>query len=527
MAKITVIPSTINPRTFTPINSITKRRVAAYARVSTDSDEQYTSYEAQVKFYTKMIKETPEWEFVKVYADEGITGTSRKRRDEFNQMISDAENGKIDLIVTKSISRFARNVLDTISLTRSLRSRGVEIYFEKENLWTLDPSIEFILTIMASVAQEESRSISQNVTVGKRWQMQAGKVSFAYKNFLGYKKENDQIVIDEEQAVIVKDIYRMFLVDGMTCTGIAERLKRSGIPTPSGKSTRWTKNSVYSILTNEKYKGDALLQKTFVVDYLEHKAKKNEGEIPQYYVENSHPAIINKDEWRQVQTEMKRREQVGAKYSANSIFSSKLVCEDCGGFYGKKKWHSTDQYVKWVYQCNRKYEKGKQKCQTPTLSEELIKGLFVKAYNIAMADKERLIADTKEIKDLLTDTRDIDLKMANFENELEIISEMVKKLINDNSKNAQSQQDYERRYNELVEKYESSKEKLDKAINEKEYKRGLALKLQGFMSRLEEADNYLLEWDNEVWQLLVESGVVHKDKSITFKFYNGKEITVK
>lgn len=186
MAKVTVIPSKVNPLTLAPVGQIVKRRVAAYARVSTDSDEQYSSYEAQVTYYTNFIQSKPNWEFVKVYADEGISGTSTKRRDDFKEMIESALEKKIDLIITKSISRFARNTLDTITYVRKLKAVGVEVYFEKENLWSLDDKTEFLLTIMASIAQEESRSISQNVTLGKRWSMKEGRVSFAYKNFLGY-----------------------------------------------------------------------------------------------------------------------------------------------------------------------------------------------------------------------------------------------------------------------------------------------------------------------------------------------------
>ena len=185
MARVTVIPSTINPLTQAPLTTQVKRKVCAYARVSTDSDEQYTSYEAQVNYYQKYIQEKPEWEYVGVYADEGITGTNRKRRVKFNQMIEEALAGNIDLIITKSISRFARNTLDTISITRELKAKGVEVYFEKENLWTLDSKNELILTIMASIAQEESRSTSANVTMGKRWSYQEGKVTIPFKNFLG------------------------------------------------------------------------------------------------------------------------------------------------------------------------------------------------------------------------------------------------------------------------------------------------------------------------------------------------------
>ncbi len=352
MAKVTVIPSTINPITQLPHNSPLLRKAAAYARVSTNSDEQYTSYEAQVNYYQKFIQDKPDWEYTEVYADEGLSGTTTRKRAEFNRMIKDALNGKINLIITKSISRFARNTLDTISYVRKLKAKGIEVYFEKENLWTLDPKSELILTIMASIAQEESRSISQNVTWGKRVGFQEGKVSFAYKRFLGYKKEDDKLIIDEDQAVIVRMIYRMFLVEGKTPTGIAKYLKSEHIKTPSGKSANWTKNTITSILTNEKYKGDALLQKTYTVNYLDHTKALNTGQIPQYYVENNHLAIINRDTWEEVQVEIERRNKLGAHYSSSDVFASKLICEDCGGFYGKKRWHSNSKYSRFVYQCN-------------------------------------------------------------------------------------------------------------------------------------------------------------------------------
>lgn len=288
---------------------------------------------------------------------------------------------------------------------------------------------------MASIAQEESRSISQNVTWGKRVSFQQGKVSFAYKNFLGYKKVDDKLVIDKEQAVIVRLIYQLFLVEGKTASGIANYLKSQHIKTPAGK-VNWTKNTVNSILTNEKYKGDALLQKTYIENYLEHKVVKNDGQIPKYYVENNHPAIIDKDTWDQVQIEMKRRESIGAHYSSTDIFASKLICGDCGGFYGKKKWHSNSKYSRFIYQCNRKFEKGKPKCQTPNLTEENIKLKFIEAYNLMIKDKKRIIQDSQEVIELLTNTTQLDLDIENLNDKLLVISELLNKLIKENSKSS-------------------------------------------------------------------------------------------
>jgi len=524
MAKITVIPSTKNPLTQMAIGSTELRRVAAYARVSTNTDEQYTSYEAQVNYYKKFIQERSDWEYINVYADEGITGTSTKKRVEFNKMIADALEGKINLIITKSMSRFARNTLDTIRYVRKLKDNGIEVFFEKENLWTLDPKSELILTIMASIAQEESRSISQNVTWGKRVGFQEGKVSFAYNSFLGYKKEDDKIVIDEDQAVIIRLIYRMFLVEGKTCSGIANYLKSQHIKTPTGKSTNWQKNTVNSIVTNEKYKGDALLQKTFTDNYLEHTLVKNTGQIPQYYVENNHPAIIERNMWEQVQSEQARRNEIGAQYSSSDTFASKLICEDCGGFYGKKKWHSNSKYSRFIYQCNKKFHKHKEKCKTPNLAEEDIKLKFIQAYNIVMEDKERMIQDSNEVIELLTNTTKIDDEISNINDELIITSELVNKLVKENSKTSISLADYNKKYEELSNRYERLKGRLEELLNIKSEKKGQAHKMKSFQSNVTQSKDELVDWNENVWMLMVDSAVVHKDTSITFKFNNRKEI---
>ena len=524
MAIVTVIPSTKNPITQLPIGSNATRKVAAYARVSTNTDEQYTSYEAQVNYYKKNIQERPDWEYINVYADEGITGTSTKKRVEFNKMIADALTGKINLIITKSISRFARNTLDTITYVRKLKDNGIEVFFEKENLWTLDPKSELILTIMASIAQEESRSISQNVTWGKRVSFQQGKVSFAYKRFLGYKKENDKIVIDEDQAVIIRMIYRMFLVEGKSMTGIAKHLKSLNIKTPSEKGTKWTKNTISSILSNEKYKGDALLQKKFTDNYLDHTLIKNTGQIPQYYVENNHPAIIERDMWEQVQIELQRRNEMGQQYSSTDIFASKLICEDCGGFYGKKKWHSNSKYSRFIYQCNNKFHKHKDKCQTPNLTEEDIKLKFIKAYNLVMEDKERIIQDSNEVIKLLTDTTKIDDEISNINDELIITAELVNKLVKENSKTSISMDDYNKKYEELSNRYEKLQAKQEELLKVKSDKQGKALKMKSFLASLSQSDDELDDWNESLWMLMVDSATVHRDSRITFKFKNGKEI---
>ncbi len=373
--KITIIEP-IQQRIASEVTFVTRKlRVAAYARVSTEQDEQQSSYEAQVDYYTHYIKNNPDWEFVGIFADEGITGTNTKKRDGFNEMIDRALKGEINLILTKSISRFARNTVDTLQTVRNLKAAGVEVIFEKENLHTFDPKCEVMLTIMSSLAQEESRSISENVRWGQRKRMRDGNVTIAYAHFLGYKKgEDGRPEIVEDEAKIVRQIYEMFLA-GRTIRYIADYLTEQGIPTPAGKS-KWTVPTVKSILTNEKYKGDALLQKTYTVDYLTKEVRKNDGEVAQYFVENSHDPIIDPDTFDRVQEKMQNHCKNRNKIRSRHPFATRIICADCGSTYGHKVWHNpgnTERYDVWY--CNHKYGHG-EKCKTPVLREEQIKEAF-------------------------------------------------------------------------------------------------------------------------------------------------------
>ncbi len=354
-----------------------KLRVAAYARVSTEQDEQQSSYEAQVDFYTHYIQSNPNWEFVSVFADEGITGTNTKKRDGFNLMIQNAMNGEIDLILTKSISRFARNTVDTLQTVRNLKAAGVEVIFEKENLHTFDPKCEMMLTIMSSLAQEESRSISENVRWGKQKSMRDGKVTLAYSHFLGYKKGKDgRPEIVEEEAVIIRQIYDLFL-SGKTINEIAATLTKMRVPTPTGRA-KWSVSTVKSILSNEKYKGEALLQKTYTVDYLTKEVRKNNGEVMSVRVHNSHDPIIEPEVFDRVQEMLAEYTNRRAKVRTKHPFAGKLICGDCGEFYGHKVWRlrSTGEHYD-VWYCNHKYD-GDKVCDSPRLRETEVKEAFGK-----------------------------------------------------------------------------------------------------------------------------------------------------
>lgn len=375
--RVTTIPATKNRFTAIPIESVKRRRAAAYARVSTDHEDQRTSVAAQIGYYTNYIQSRADLDFVNVYTDEGITGTSTSRREGFKQMIADALSGKIDIIIAKSVSRFARNTVDSLSTIRLLKEHGVECYFEKENIRTFDSKGELMLTIMASLAQEESRSISENCTWGQRKRFADGKVTVPFSRFLGYDRGGSgELVVNQKEAELVREIYEMFL-QGKTPYGIAKKLTEDGIPSPGGKS-RWYKSTVASILSNEKYRGDALLQKVFTVDYLTKRKKLNRGELPQYYVEGSHEPIVSAELYEMVQTELDRRRNI-PEPAVEEIFSSKLVCGECGCLYAPRIWHSTNGYRKTIRRCGSRLGSGF--CKTPSLTEAEIKLIFVTAVN--------------------------------------------------------------------------------------------------------------------------------------------------
>jgi DNA invertase Pin-like site-specific DNA recombinase len=319
------------------------QRVAAYARVSTDHEDQESSLAAQTDFYKKKILEHAGWESAGIFVDDGISGLTTNRREGFNRMIESCLAGHIDLVLTKSISRFARNTVDTVTTIRKLKEKGVGVYFEKENILTLDYKGEFLLTIMSSLAQEESRSISENVKWGQRKRFADGKMSLAYSRFLGYDKGSEKysMEINEAQAKVVRRIFFLFL-QGYSSMQIARKLEEENAKPPASEE-RWWHQTVTSILTNEKYKGDSRLQKSFTVDYLTKKVKKNEGELPQYYVKEGHETIISPWLFDYVQKRMEERSfDNNQRYSGVTVLSSKVICGKCGGTFGPRPWHSND-----------------------------------------------------------------------------------------------------------------------------------------------------------------------------------------
>lgn len=376
--KVTVIPPIAEMQGESRID-MRPKSVAAYCRVSTDREEQEHSFETQKTMYTEMIMMKPTWQMAGIYADEGITGTVAKKRPGFMKMIEDCRKGKIDMIVTKSVSRFSRNNLDCLMYVRELKQLGIPIIFEKEGINTIQVSSELLLTLFGALSQAESESISMNVKLGIRQSLKNGNVRFSYKTFLGYRKGVDgQPEIVPEQADIVRRIYNDFLA-GATYLEIAKRLTEENVPTMGG-GNRWFSERIKSILKNEKYKGDALLQKTYITDPISKRVKKNNGELPMYYVENSHPAIIERRIFDRVQEEIARRagkkkvKQTGTKtelgkYSGKYALTELLYCGECGTPYRRCTW-SRDGKKKIVWRCVSRLDYGKKYCKNSPSVEE-------------------------------------------------------------------------------------------------------------------------------------------------------------
>ena len=461
-------------------------------------------------------------------ADEAASGTSTKGREGFNRMIKEALAGKLDLIISKSVSRFARNTVDSLSTIRKLKDAGCECYFEKENIFTFDGKGELLITIMSSLAQEESRSISENVRWGARKRMADGKVSMAYSQFLGYERGEDGVPqVVPEEAETVRQIFKMFM-EGKTFSSIARYLTDGGIPTPAGKKV-WQTAVIRSILQNEKFKGHALLQKTFCEDFLTKKVVKNTGQIPKFYVEESHPHIIEPDEFDVVQAEIRRRKELGRPMSCGNIFAARIICGDCGQFYGAKTWGSyrdDKKYRRVVFICNDKY-KGEHRCETPHFTEEQIKTAFLAAFNKLMVDRDRLLEDCYLAMKTLFDTAKINAEIDELEREIEVVSQLSRSAIYENARSAINQTEWNERNQAYLERHRAATEK----VSELERRRGecaaKAKTIELFINEIKRRTTALFEFDESLWMAAMENVKVGKDGGLTFRFKNGSEILIK
>ena len=492
-----------------------------------------------MKHYTEYIQtkeHTDHWQFVDVYTDRGITGVSTAKREGFNRMIQDALAGKIDLIITKSVSRFARNTVDTLTTIRKLKEHGVEVYFEEQNIYTMDGKGEVLLTIMSSIAQEESRNISENVTWGMRKRFADGKVSMPYKQFMGYKRGKKGIPeVVEAEAQIIRTIFRRFL-EGSTPAIIARELNAAEIPCPSRKSllgedeieaakarkktARWSPSTIESILTNEKYKGDAILQKTYCTDYIKKTFVVNDGsEIPKYYAQNSHPAIVSAEVFDLTQMELEWRRSLKGSYSGKSCFASRIVCGDCGAFYGSKVWHSTDEYRRTIWRCNNKYE-GDKKCSTPHVTQDELENAFVSVMQKVIAEKDAIFAVCREVLDELLDTSELDRIATRLQDQALGMAECVRKLVEENAKVRRDQTEYQREYDALAAEHEKLSRQIQDVEAQKKDKSDRRRKIEVFLRILEEQEE-CVGFDPYTFVVLVDRVVVGQDRKLEFYFRNG------
>jgi len=520
MGNVMVIPARRQVGNTVKKSEQPKLRVAAYCRVSTDSDEQETSYDAQVTHYTEYIQKNPEWELAGIFADDGISGTNTKKRTEFKRMIDECMAGNIDMIITKSISRFARNTLDCLQYIRQLKDKNIPVYFEKESINTMDAKGEVLITIMASLAQQESQSLSQNVKLGLQYRYQQGKVQVNYNRFLGYTKDKDgHLVIDPEQAEIVKRIYREYL-EGSSMDKIAAGLMADGILTGAGKE-KWHTSTINKILRNEKYMGDALLQKTYTTDFLTKKRIKNNGTVPQYYVEGDHEAIIPKDLFMQVQAELVRRRVVhvsptGKKrsFSCNHCFAQMVFCGDCGELYRRVHWNNHG-CKSIVWRCISRLEPGSAdtNCTNRTVNELLLQEVTVTAINQILTERGTFLKQLQAniAKAVVSaDTLSPDGIQARLE---ELQKELIKK--------ANNKQDYDAIADEIF-RLRDQKEQSELDSHRREEVMNRIKELKDFIAG-QETD--ITEFDEALVRKLIQQITVFQDH-FTVEFKSGITIDI-
>lgn len=526
------------PPTIQPVNvhstQYTRKRVAAYCRVSTKQEEQLNSYEVQVKYYTERINREKGWQLAGIYADKGITGTSTRKRDEFNKMIKACRRHKVDMIITKSISRFARNTVDCLKYVRLLKELGVDVYFEEQGIHSTDPGAEFYITIYGSIAQSESENISHNVAWGKAQSAKEGNVFFAYKSFLGYRKGADgKPEIDPEQAAIVRSIYEQFLA-GKSMQDIANELTGQGVPTPSGKS-KWQATVIRSILSNEKYKGDALRGKTYIEDCISKKVRVNTGERPQYYIENNHPAIIDSATFGRVQEELARRagkrkvKQVGTKteqgkYCGKYALTELLICGECGTPYRRCTWTVGGQ-KKIVWRCISRLDYGKKYChQSPTMEEASLQDAIMETIlKTAKVNPEILQTLKMHIQMGLgcetqaDDSIEIQIRISQIDREF-------KEILNSVTVQNQGSLLSDPRIESLITEKRLLENKLAQYSEEQEHRKNTTSRLDEVFTVLEGMKNHPLTYDDQIVRQILQCVVVESKQKIKVVFIGGHEV---
>lgn len=511
-----------------------QKRVAAYCRVSTDSEEQINSYNNQKKNYSEMIAANKDWFFAGLYADEGISGTRADKRPEFNRLIKDCFDGKIDYVITKSVSRFARNTVECLDFIRKLKARGIGVYFEEQNIDTLKVDSELYLIIYAGFAQSESESMSKNITWAWRKNFENGIAAFQYKTWLGYRKGADgKPEIVPEEAEIVKRIFSMFLA-GMPKEDISKQLQSEHITVP-GKNFKFCTKMIGGVLANERYTGDCILQKTVTVDCIDKKRKKNTGEAPMYMVHNNHPPIISRETFNRAQVELARRLSLSPKSKKQTLSASGryskyaltevLTCAECGTRYKRVTWMRGKE-KKIVWRCISRLDYGKKYCHnSPTLLEEPLKQAVVRAINRFHTNDEHtylalMKATIADAIGLNGGSDEADL----LERRIDALNNKMLNIVNQSVQNGDDMEQHEDEFRQITQEIDQLKERIQSiqvaTIGEDERK----ARLEIIQNTISERNSKPLEYDDSIVRQMIECIRVHEDGKITVIFGGGYEV---
>ena len=511
-------------------------RVAAYCRVSTTLEQQETSYEAQVSYYTEKIKSNPNWKLAGIYADDGKSATNTKKRDDFNAMIEDCMAGKIDMIITKSVSRFARNTVDSLQNIRKLREKNIAVYFEKEGVNTLEGTGELLITILSSQAQEESRNLSENTRWGLVRRFENGIVSVNHNKFLGYTKDkNGELVIVPEEAELVRRIFRLYL-EGNSIIQITRILESEGIKTVTGRS-RWCPGVIDKMLSNEKYMGDVLQQKTYTIDFLTKKRVKNNGIVPQYYIEDDHEAIIPKELYYQVQEEKARRaslhkptatkrakqqaEKEKSKYSSKFALSDIMVCKECGQPYRRQVWSKYGQKTA-VWRCENRLKNGTRNCKhSPTFKEDVLHEAIMTAINSVVENRGEFIGAFRENVIRVIGSYSTKNVPTEYDGQIEKLQSEMLALIEENARKGSITEDFDEQYHRIAEQINDLKQKKLELVREQKMAANFQKRLEDMDACLKKTTCEVREFDNDLVKRLLQSVKAVKDDLIEIQFKSG------
>lgn len=508
-----------------------KLRVAAYCRVSTELEEQESSYEAQVEYYTRKIQETENWKLAGIYADDGKSATNTKKRDDFKAMIKDAEGGKIDMILTKSVSRFARNTVDSLLTIRKLKEKNVAVIFEKEGVNTLDGTGEILITILSSLAQEESRNISENTRWGVARRFENGKMIVNHNKFMGYtKNENGDLVIVQEEAEIVRLIFRLYL-EGYSAKKISQYLEENGMKTATGQD-KWYDSVIFKMLRNEKYMGDALLQKTYTIDFMTKKKVINKGIVPQYYVEDDHEPIIPKELFYRVQEELARRASMNksavtrkknqkSKFSSEYALTGLLLCGDCGQEYRRVTW-SRNGKKKIVWRCSNRLTNGTKNCKkSETLEEGALNRAVMEAINRITCNDGDFVGAFRQNVIRVIGSYSGEQEPDEYDEKIKEKEEEMVALIAENARVGSYTDEFDERYRRIAEESTTLKEEQIEARRKKKLAASYEQRLKDMDSFLEKQTCQIPEFDNDLVRRLIASIKVVSAEKLIIQFQSG------